>query len=65
VFQGQNFRQYLLVECFTLPKKASWWNAKLPPNKVDEISKKTRDYFQHNKVTKITHDIILAYGRKP
>ncbi len=44
---------------------ASWWNAKLPPDKIEEISKKTRDYFEHNRVTQITHDIILAYGRKP
>jgi len=44
---------------------ASWWNAKLPPDKIENISKKTRDYFEHNKVKQITHDIILAYGRKP
>ncbi len=44
---------------------ASWWNTKFPPDKIEEISKKTRDYFECNKVTQITHDIILAYGRKP
>jgi len=43
---------------------ASWWNAKLPPQKTPEISRKTRDYFKGNKVTKITHDVILAYGCK-
>jgi ubiquinone/menaquinone biosynthesis C-methylase UbiE len=43
---------------------AAWWNAKLPPDKVEDINKKTRDYFDKNKVTQITHDIILAYGRK-
>jgi ubiquinone/menaquinone biosynthesis C-methylase UbiE len=43
---------------------ASWWNAKLPPDKIEEISKKTRDYFEHTKVTHITHDIALAYGHK-
>ncbi len=43
---------------------ASWWNAKLPPDKIEEISRKTRDHFEHNKVTQITHDVILAYGRK-
>ncbi len=49
---------------FFASASASWWNAKLPPDKIEEISKKTRDYFEHNKVTQITHDIILAYGRK-
>jgi len=44
---------------------ASWWNAKLPPDRIEEISKKTRDYFEHKKVTQITHDIILAFGHKP
>lgn len=44
---------------------ASWWNAKLPPDKIEEISKRTRDYFERNKVKQITHDIILAYGCKP
>jgi ubiquinone/menaquinone biosynthesis C-methylase UbiE len=43
---------------------AAWWNAKLPPDKVEGINKKTRDYFEKNKVTRITHDIILAYGSK-
>jgi len=44
---------------------AAWWNAKLPPDKVEAINEKTRNYFEKNKVTRITHDIILAYGRKP
>lgn len=44
---------------------ASWWNAKIPPKKIEEVSQKTRDYFERKKVTQITHDVILAYGRKP
>jgi len=44
---------------------ASWWNAKFPAGKIEEITKKTRDYFERKKVTRITHDIILAFGRKP
>ncbi len=44
---------------------ASWWNAKLPPEKIREISEKIRDYFERKRVTQITHDIILAYGNKP
>ena len=43
---------------------ASWWNVKLPPDKIEEISKRTREYFERNRVKQITHDIILAYGRK-
>jgi ubiquinone/menaquinone biosynthesis C-methylase UbiE len=50
---------------FFASASASWWYAKFPQDKIDVISKKTRDYFEHNKVTNITHDIILAYGRKP
>jgi ubiquinone/menaquinone biosynthesis C-methylase UbiE len=44
---------------------AEWWNAKFPPDKREELSKKSRDYCEHNKVTQITHDVILAYGLKP
>jgi hypothetical protein len=50
---------------FFASASASWWKAKLPPDKIENISKNTRDYFEHKKVTQITHDIILAYGRKP
>lgn len=44
---------------------ASWWKAKFPLNKIQEISKRVRDYFEHNGMTRITHDIILAYAHKP
>jgi ubiquinone/menaquinone biosynthesis C-methylase UbiE len=44
---------------------ASWWKAKFPPNKIKETSNKVRDYFEHNGVNQITHDIILAYAYKP
>jgi SAM-dependent methyltransferase len=44
---------------------AEWWNAKFPPDKIKEISKMSRDYCEHNKVTQLTHDVILAYGLKP
>jgi ubiquinone/menaquinone biosynthesis C-methylase UbiE len=44
---------------------ASWWKATFPPNKIQEISNKVRDYFEHKGVTRITHDIILAYANKP
>ncbi len=50
---------------FFASASASWWNAKLPPDKIKDISKKIREYFERHKVTRITHDIILAYGRKP
>jgi hypothetical protein len=44
---------------------AAWWNAKLPPHKVDSINEQIRGYFERYKVTQITQDVILAYGRKP
>ncbi len=44
---------------------AAWWYAKVPPNKRDEETRKTRAYFERKGITKITDDIILAYGRKP
>jgi len=44
---------------------SAWWYAKVPPNKRDEETRRTRDYFERKGVVKITDDIILAYGRKP
>jgi ubiquinone/menaquinone biosynthesis C-methylase UbiE len=44
---------------------STWWYAKVPPNKRDKETRKTRDYFERKRVTTITDDIILAYGRKP
>ena len=44
---------------------AAWWYAKVPPNKRDKETGKTRDFFERKGIVKITDDIILAYGRKP
>jgi len=43
---------------------ASWWYAKFPPDKRTKESQKARDYFERRRVTQITDDVILAYGRK-
>jgi SAM-dependent methyltransferase len=44
---------------------ASWWYAKFPPAKRAKEFQKARDYFERKKVTQITDDVILGYGRKP
>jgi SAM-dependent methyltransferase len=44
---------------------SSWWYAKFPREKIAEDSRKTRNYFERKRVTQITDDVILAYGRKP
>ena len=43
---------------------ASWWYVKFPPDKRTKESQKARDYFERRRVTQITDDVILAYGRK-
>jgi ubiquinone/menaquinone biosynthesis C-methylase UbiE len=65
LFWQDNFDSGGKTYDFFASASASWWKAKLPLNKLENISKKTRDYFEHNKVMKITHDIILAYGCRP
>jgi len=42
---------------------SNWWYAKVPPDKREKETIKTRDYFERKGVTTITDDIILAYGR--
>ena len=44
---------------------ASWWYAKIPPDRRAKESRKARDYFERKRVTQITDDVILAHGRKP
>jgi ubiquinone/menaquinone biosynthesis C-methylase UbiE len=44
---------------------ASFWYAKLPPDVRTKDSQQARSYFDRKGVTRITDDIILAYGRKP
>jgi SAM-dependent methyltransferase len=44
---------------------SSWWYAKFPREKIAEESKMTRNYFERKKVTQISDDVILAYGKKP
>jgi ubiquinone/menaquinone biosynthesis C-methylase UbiE len=43
----------------------SFWYAKFPPDKRLKESQKARDYFERRRVTQITDDVIMAYGRKP
>jgi ubiquinone/menaquinone biosynthesis C-methylase UbiE len=43
---------------------ALWWYSKFPRDKIAEDSQNIRDYFDRKNITKITQDIILAYGKK-
>ena len=44
---------------------ASYWYAKFPPDKIAADSEKTRNFFERKGVTRITDDVIFAYGTKP
>jgi ubiquinone/menaquinone biosynthesis C-methylase UbiE len=50
---------------FYAATSGSWWSAKYPSDKVEIESIKNRNYFERNKVTKVTEDVVFAYGRKP
>jgi ubiquinone/menaquinone biosynthesis C-methylase UbiE len=65
LFWQDNFETGGQAYDFFASVSASWWKAKFPPDKVENLSKKAREYFEHNNVIQITHDIVLAYGRKP
>jgi hypothetical protein len=62
--RGEGKALYFRLTSAYIASRLLMLSAKLPPDKIEEISKKTRDYFDHTKVTHITHDIILAYGRR-
>ena len=49
---------------FFASTSSGWWFSKFPKGKVARESQKIRDYFNAKGVTKITQDIIFAYGRK-
>jgi ubiquinone/menaquinone biosynthesis C-methylase UbiE len=44
---------------------SSFWYAKFPQEKRQEDFKKVREYFEREKVTQVTDDVILMHGRKP
>ncbi|HEM49356.1 MAG TPA: class I SAM-dependent methyltransferase [Caldithrix sp.] len=44
---------------------ASYWYANFPSDKIAEDSEKTRGFFERKGVTRITDDVIFAYGIKP
>jgi len=44
---------------------STWWYAKVPPSKRDELTRRTHDYFERKGIVRITDDIIVAHGRKP
>lgn len=43
---------------------ASWWYAKFPSDKIAADSEKNRRYFERKRITRITDDVIFAYGTK-
>jgi len=43
---------------------ASWWYAAFPPREVAAEAAKARAYFERAKVTRITDDVVFAYGSK-
>ena len=44
---------------------ASYWYANFPSDKIAVDSEKTRAFFERKGVTRITDDVIFAYGTKP
>lgn len=49
---------------FFAAASASWWLTRIPPHARAKVARESRDYFQRGRVDRITHDIILAHGRK-
>ena len=43
---------------------ASWWYAAFPPEEVAAEAAKTRAYFERAGVTRITDDVVFAYGSR-
>ncbi len=43
----------------------SWWLAWFPADAVDQAVRATREYLERHRVTRITMDVVFAYGRKP
>ena len=43
----------------------SFFYSTLTPEKREEAQHKIREYFEKTHVTKLTHDVFMAYGRKP
>jgi len=41
-----------------------WWHHRLPPEIRNKETEKTRTYFQHKNITKITCDVVFASGLK-
>jgi ubiquinone/menaquinone biosynthesis C-methylase UbiE len=42
-----------------------WWYEKLRPESRSRLSDQHRQYFQNHRVTRMTSDVIFAYGTKP
>ena len=43
---------------------SAFWYAKFPQEKRQKDYKKVREYFERNKITQVTDDVILVHGRK-
>lgn len=50
---------------FLAATSAAWWYSKFPVDKIAEEERKVLKSFKRNNVTKITQDVIFAYGFRP
>ena len=50
---------------FWASTSAAWWYSKFPADKIAGEEQKALKSFKRNNVTKITQDVIFAYGCKP
>jgi ubiquinone/menaquinone biosynthesis C-methylase UbiE len=44
----------------------TWWLSKFSdPRTRESLSRRVRDYFERNRITRITQDVVFAYGVRP
>ena len=43
---------------------SSWWNAKLPPNKITTVANNTKGYLERKGITQLSQDVVLAFRNK-
>lgn len=50
---------------FFCASSSAFWYAKIPQDARDRVAERLRSGFRRRGVTKVTHDIVFGYGRKP
>jgi len=65
VFWKEDFKSGNDLYDYFIATSSGWWYDKFPPDKIAEITDKTKLSLERKGIKQLAQDIVIAYGKKP